>query len=134
MQNLRILIVDDSELMCTHLAQILAEIKRVEIMGPAYNATDACRLIETNAPDVAILDISLPDGSGVDILKKIREVSSSTKAIMFTHHPFPQYETKCNDLGANYFFDKSKEFDKLIDVIQKMALNFAENPKPDKPT
>jgi len=118
--------------MCTHLAQILAEIEGVEIMGTSSNAADACRFIESHTPDVAILDINLPDGSGIDILKKIRETCSTTKAIMFTHYPFPQYETQCSHLGAEYFFDKYRESDKLIDVIREMALKYATNLKPIK--
>src|SRR5512137_2500925 len=112
MQNLKLLIVDDSALMCTHLAQILSEIEGVEVVGTSFNAADAYRVIENDTPDVAILDINLPDGNGIDILKKIKEKCLTTKAIMFTHYPFPQYETQCSHLGAEYFFDKGRESDK----------------------
>jgi len=121
LNNLRLLIVDDSELMCTHLAQILTEIGGVEIMGAAFNVPDAYRYIEKNMPDVAILDICLPGGNGIDILKKIREGGNSTKVIMYTHYPFPQYEKKCMHFGADYFFDKYNEFDKLLGVIKQLV-------------
>jgi DNA-binding NarL/FixJ family response regulator len=107
--------------MCTHLAQILTEIEGVEIIGAAFNVLDAYRYIEKNMLDVAILDICLPGGTGIDILKKIRERGNSTKVIMYTHYPFPQYEKKCRHFGADYFFDKYNEFDKLLSVIKQLA-------------
>jgi len=119
--------------MCSHLAQILAEIKGVEIMGAVFNVPDAYRYLEKNMPDVAILDICLPGGNGIDILKKIREGSLSTKVIMYTHYPFPQYERKCKYFGADYFFDKYNEFDKLLSVIKQLAETFAGNSEPVKP-
>jgi len=125
LSNLRLLIVDDSELMCTHLAQILTEIEGVEIMGVAFDVPDAFRYIEKSIPDVAILDICLPGGDGIDILKKIREGGNSTKVIMYTHYPFPQYERKCRQFGADYFFDKYTEFEKLLDVIKGLARQFS---------
>jgi DNA-binding NarL/FixJ family response regulator len=120
-KNLRLLIVDDSEVMCSHLAQILTEIEGVEIMGAAFNVPDAHRYVEKNMPDVAILGICIPGGNGLDILKKIRESSASTKVIVYTHYPFPQYERKYMQFGADYFFDKYNDFDKLLGVIKQLA-------------
>jgi DNA-binding NarL/FixJ family response regulator len=119
--NLKLLIVDDSELMCTHLAQILSEIEGLEILGVAFDAPDAFRYIEKVTPDVAILDICLPHGNGIDILKKIKKIRSSTKVIIYTHYPFPQYEKKCRQFGADYFFDKYTEFEKLLDVVKRLT-------------
>jgi len=107
--------------MCKHLSQILAEIEGVEIMGLAYSVPEAFLHIEKGIPDVAILDICLPQGNGIDILKKIREGHNSTKVIMYTHYPFPQYEKKCKQFGADYFFDKYTEFEKLLGVIKQLA-------------
>lgn len=110
--------------MCKHLSQILAEIEGVEIMGLAYSVPEAFLHIEKCAPDVAILDICLPGGNGIDILKKIREGHNATKVIMYTHYPFPQYEKKCRHFGADYFFDKYSEFEKLLGVIKQLAGEF----------
>jgi len=107
--------------MCTRLAQILTEIEGVEIMGAAFNVPDAFRYIGKDIPDIAILDICLPGGNGIDILKKIRECGNSTKVIMYTHYPFPQYAKKCMHFGADYFFDKYNEFDKLLGVVKQLA-------------
>ena len=121
MKRLRLLIVDDSELMCKRLSQILAEIEGVEIMGLAHSVSEAFLHIEKGIPDAAILDICLPGGNGIDILKKIREAGNPTKVIMYTHFPFPQYEKKCRRFGADYFFDKYTEFEKLLGVIKQLA-------------
>ena len=121
MKNLRLLIVDDSELMCSHLARILKDIDGVEITGVALTMEDAFRSIAEDMPDVAILDICLPGGSGIDLLKKIKEGSARTRVLMYTHYPYPPYERKCRKLGADYFFDKHSDFDRLLNVVKQLA-------------
>ena len=64
-------------------------------------------------PDAVILDIRMPGGSGIDVLKKIKKNYPSTLVIMFTNYPTAQYRKRCLDLGTDFFFDKSTEFDKI---------------------
>jgi DNA-binding NarL/FixJ family response regulator len=112
--------VDESELMCRHLAGVLAEEENVEIVGVALSVADAYRYLESTAPDLAILDVCLPDGNGIDIIKKIRELSYPSRIAMFTHYPFPQFRRMCIAAGANHFFDKYVDFEKLLTVVREL--------------
>jgi DNA-binding NarL/FixJ family response regulator len=116
----RILIVDDSELMCTHLAHLLTEEEDAEILGAAFSVADALRYLVTTAPDLAILDIELPDGSGIEIIKKIRGLGYKSRIAVFTHYPFPQYREKCLAAGADHFFDKYMDLEKLLSVVREL--------------
>ena len=118
---MRLLIVDDSELMCSHLARSLKDIDGVEVTGMALTMEDAFRSIAEAMPDIAILDICLPGGSGIDLLKEIKERSAGTRVLIYTPYPYPPYERKCRRLGTDYFFDKHSDFDHLLGVVKQLA-------------
>ena len=69
---MKVLIVDDSKIVCKGLQQMLTSIADVEIVGQAHNAEDAIASISEAKPDVVILDIRLSGLSGIDVLKDIR--------------------------------------------------------------
>jgi len=128
---MRVLIVDDSKIVCKGLQQMLINIADVEIVGQAHNAKDAIRFISESKPDVVILDIRLPDLSGIDVLKNIRDKKLPIRVIMLTNYPYPQYRKKCEELGADYFFDKVAEIKEIPNVIEELAKNKPENVKMD---
>ena len=84
---MRVLIVDDSKIVCNRLQQMLINIADVEIVGQAHNAQDAIRAIADSVPDVVILDIRLPGPSGIDVLKHIRDKKLSMQVMMLTNYP-----------------------------------------------
>ena len=118
---MRVLIVDDSKIVCDGLQQMLINIADVEIVGQAHNAEDAIASILELKPDVVILDIRLPGKSGIDVLKDIRAKKLPIRVIMLTNNPYPQYRKKCESLGADYFFDKVAEIEEIPKVIEKLA-------------
>lgn len=118
---MKIFIADDSEILRKHLTTLLIEIPGVQIVGYADNTETAISGIKARKPDVAILDIRMPGGGGVQVLKTVRQTYPDMCIIIFTDYPYPQYRKKCNEEGANYFFDKSKESEKLVDLIRKMT-------------
>ena len=118
---MKVLIVDDSKIVCDGLQQMLIHIADVEIVGQARNAPDAIRFISESKPDVVILDIRLPGLSGIDVLKNIRAKELPIRVIMLTNYPYPQYRKKCEELGADYFFDKVAEIEMIPKVIAELA-------------
>ena len=118
---MKVFIVDDSDILRERLRSILTEIKRVEVMGEAEDALQAREFLEKHTPDAVILDIRMPKGSGIDILEMIKRTKPSIKVIVLTNYPFPQYRKKCIELGAEYFLDKSTEFDKLPEVFKQLV-------------
>jgi DNA-binding NarL/FixJ family response regulator len=118
---MRVLIVDDSKIVCKGLQQMLIHIADVEIVGLAHNAPDAIASISELKPDVVILDIRLPGLNGINVLKDIRNKKLPIRVIMLTNYPYPQYRKKCEALGADYFFDKVAEIEEIPKVIEELA-------------
>ena len=126
---MRVLIVDDSKIVCEGLQHMIIHIADIEIVGPAHNALDAIRFVSESKPDVVILDIRLPGLSGIDVLKDIRAKKLPIRVIMLTNYPYPQYRKKCGELGADYFFDKVTEIEEIPKVIEELAKNKPETVK-----
>lgn len=118
---IRVLIVDDSALIRERLKTMLSEIAGVEIVGEAEDKMEAIASNERLHPDVVILDIRLPRGDGIEVLQHIKRDTPSVIVIMLTNYPYPQYRQKCMEAGADFFFDKSTEFDKVIAVLQRLS-------------
>jgi DNA-binding response OmpR family regulator len=72
-------------------------------------------------PDVAILDICLAKGSGIQVLETVKSNGPSPVVIMLTAFPYPQYRTKCLEAGADYFFDKLTEFEQVAEVVAELC-------------
>lgn len=114
-----VLIVDDAQVLRERLAALIAEIDGYEIIGQAADFLEAKGFLETMTPDVVVLDIRLPDGSGIELLKMIRKGRNpQPEVIVFTNYPYPQYRERCLNLGASCFLNKSDDFDKLVDILK----------------
>jgi DNA-binding NarL/FixJ family response regulator len=114
---MKVFIVDDSRIVRERLVYMLSELNGVEIAGQAENAPEATASIQTAKPDVVILDIRIPGGSGIDVLQQIKQASPAPIVIMLTNYAGLQYRKKCMDARADYFLDKSTEFEKVMEVI-----------------
>src|SRR5882762_11021049 len=120
MGMMRILIADDSTVVRDRLVTLLTDVNGIEVVGQAKDATEARNLTEELRPDVAILDIRMPKGSGADVLLDIKKLNPVPKVIILTNYPHPENKKKCIDRGADYFFDKSTEFKKVLSVLRGM--------------
>lgn len=106
------------------LARMLSELPgAVELIGQASDAREAAEAIRRLRPDVVILDIRMPRGSGIDVLREIKREMPSPVVLMLTNHPYPQYRETCRKMGADFFFDKSTEFEKIPEVLQRLLQN-----------
>ncbi len=120
---MRIFIADDSELLRVRLVNMLSEIEGIEIIGQAQDSLSAIESIEKLDPHVVILDIRMPQGNGIKVLETIKKNLESPKVIIFTNYPYPQYRKRYMDAGADFFFDKSTEFEKLFDTVKYLVHN-----------
>jgi DNA-binding NarL/FixJ family response regulator len=118
---LRVFIVDDSAVIRERLETMLSELKGIEIIGQAKGSTEAEEAIPKLKPDVVILDIRMHGGNGIEVLKNIKKDKNPPLVMMLTNYPYPQYRKKCKDAGADFFFDKSTEFDKITEVLKKLT-------------
>jgi DNA-binding NarL/FixJ family response regulator len=117
---MRIFIVDDSAVVRQRLVWMLSELKEIKVVGQAESAPEATATIRELQPDVVILDIQMPGGSGIDVLQEIKKRKSPSLVIVLTNYPYPQYRKKCMDAGADFFFDKSTQFDEVTKVLRHL--------------
>lgn len=117
---MKVLIVDDSEIVSERLKAMLGEIPDVETIGQAKDPLEATRSFQGLNPDVVILDIEMRDGSGINVLQKMKSDNRSPLVIVLTNQYYSQYRKKCKDAGADFFFDKSAEFDKVAEVLKHL--------------
>ena len=119
--NIKVFLADDSLIVREHLVTMLKEITEVEIVGQAENVADAINGIEKLQPDLVILDIRMPGGSGIDVLENIKQEERRPWVMILTNYPYFGYRQRCLNAGADYFLDKSTEFDQIPIVVEKLA-------------
>ena len=117
---MKVFIVDDSRAFRKELINLLSKLKEVEIVGQAQDSVKAMEAIQRLKPDAVILGIPIPGGNGIRLVKNIKKDKPAPIVIILTHYPYRQYRKKYMDAGADFFFDKSTEFEKVIDVLNKL--------------
>ena len=120
---IKLLIIDDSSILRERLITLISEIKGINVVGEAETVPEAIESIRKLSPDVITLDIRMPGGSGFDVLRSAKRHKPAPVVIIFTNYPYPQYRKKCMDLGVEFFFDKSGEFEKIPEVLEQLIRN-----------
>lgn len=116
-----ILLVDDSSLLRNNLKRIISSIPNLHLAGEALDSTTALRLVDELKPDILILDIDLIQGSGIEVLSKLKNDKSRPTTIMFTNYSQDAFKKATAKLGADYFFDKNKDIDELFEILKKLS-------------
>jgi two-component system, NarL family, invasion response regulator UvrY len=117
---LRVVIADDADEIRSLLDLVLSEIGGITICGKAKDGVEALRMVKYIHPDVLVLDVSMPDKSGIEVLQEIRRNDLSTTVIMFTIDP--QLREYSLNAGADYFLSKN-EIGDLVEIIQQLSEN-----------
>jgi len=116
---LRVLLVEDSPLIRERLAESLVDPGRIEIVGQADAEDTAISLLSDRPWDVLVLDLQLKRGTGLAVLRAlVAGRPPGSKVIVLTNYAFPQYRAKSLALGADFFFDKAREYHRVRDVLE----------------
>lgn len=115
-----ILVVEDSLLIIERIVSMLSEVDNVKLIIHAASYRESIRMMNEVSADVVLLDLNLPDKSGIELLQVIKATQPRMKVIVLTNHATDSYREMCTGMGADYFFDKSNDFDKIPDVIGGM--------------
>ena len=114
----KVFVVDDSAIVRERLITLLAEVPNVTIAGEAERPSEAIVGIQRQRPDIVVLDISMPGGSGLQVLETVKKDKPAPMVIMLTNFDHPQYRQRCLQLGADHFLDKSSSFESVIDIVR----------------
>lgn len=120
-------IAEDSPHVLDALKTVISEIEGAELIGHASDAATAAEQIRRMHPDVAILDIRLASGTGLDVLRSIKRADRPDDcpgvpvAIIFTSQIEARIRRICLELGADYVFNKADDAERLANVIRSLV-------------
>jgi DNA-binding NarL/FixJ family response regulator len=116
----KILLVDDHPLVREWLANLINEQTDLQICGEAVNAPEAFALIGSAKPDIAIVDISLEGGSGIELLKNIKAAHSGVATIVLSMHDETLYAERALRAGARGYLMKREATKKILQAIRSV--------------
>lgn len=125
----KLLIVDDSKEIREGLERFISGIQSIEIVGEAGDGVSALEMADRLKPDFVTLDIKMPGMNGIEVLLEIKRKNPKTIVFILTNFPLQYYKRACKNAGADYFFDKTNEFEEMVNTIKTLADNPQVNEK-----
>jgi len=116
---MKVLIADDSQLMRERIRESVSIFGSVEIVSETSGGWQTLEDLKKYKPDLAIIDISMPDLNGLEILKEFLpyNVNKETRIIVLTNYAYEQYRDKAFMYGASYFLSKTDDFDQIPAIL-----------------
>jgi two-component system, NarL family, invasion response regulator UvrY len=119
---IKVLIADDHAVVRRGLRQILSETSDILVAGEASTVQEVRELVREQRWDVVVLDITMPGGSGLDLLTELRHLSPSPRVLVLTVYPEAQYAVRAIRAGAAGFLTKESAPEQLIAAVRKVAV------------
>jgi two-component system, NarL family, invasion response regulator UvrY len=121
MNRIRVLIIDDHELLRAGLRQLIASQGDMSVAGECQDGRQALQWLSSNPCDVLLLDISLPDISGIEVLRRIRDLDRRIAVLVLSGHTELQFGLNVLRAGANGFVSKAADNHELLRAIRNVA-------------
>ncbi|MDE2174267.1 MAG: response regulator transcription factor [Betaproteobacteria bacterium] len=121
---MQLMVVDDSAMVRERLAGLLCGIDGVQAVLQADCGQQAMELLQQDTAGAVrfiVLDIEMPGESGLQVLQRIKSSRGDICVAMFTQHANSQHRARSLDGGADYFFDKSSDIDRLETLVRQLA-------------
>jgi two-component system invasion response regulator UvrY len=118
---IRLAIAEDHTIVRWALREALQKVDDIEVVGESGTAAETLTMVATARPDVLLLDLSLPDRSGFDVLSELRTIETAPLVVVLTWHAEPTYAARAVALGAHGYVHKGVEPEALIYAIRAVA-------------
>jgi DNA-binding NarL/FixJ family response regulator len=118
MQKASILVVDDHPLVRTGLAELLRHEADLDVCCEAASLQEAVQFLASGSPDVAVVDISLPDGNGLDLVKRLRTRHPNTRVLVLSMHDEALLAQRVLDAGALGYINKEEAAETIVGAIR----------------
>lgn len=119
MRSFTVLVIEDHAMLRDRLVELLG--RHFEVCGEAGNAAEALEVLARVSPDVIVMDVSLPDVSGVDLTRSLRRTLRRTRIVVITAHEEPEVAQACLSAGAAAVVPKSRLLPDLIPAVASAA-------------
>jgi len=119
---IKVLIADDHALIRKGLKQLLDDTDDMRVIGEAENGMQAIRMVDETAYDVVLLDISMPDKHGIEVLKQLKNNQPQLPVLMLSMHPEEQYALRSMKAGAAGYLNKQSAPLQLVTAIRQVAI------------
>jgi len=126
---LRVLLVEDSELLATRLAELIRQLPDIDLIDIVATESDALEREAASAPDVLILDLHLRRGSGFGVLRALARRTHRPKIVILTNFGLPEYRREAETYGVEAFLDKSRDYFRLPDLLSGFAKERTATPR-----
>jgi len=117
-----VFLVEDSEVIRERLLYMLGEVPGTEVVGHAETADSAVAQIAAIRPAVVVLDVKLKESSGMQVLRVIKQQMPRIVVIVLTNYASPVFRKRYEEAGADYFLDKSNEFEVIRTILMQHCL------------
>lgn len=118
---IRILIADDHPIVRLGWGKIISRDADLVVAGEAENAREVLDFLQQNSCDLVVLDISMPDMNGLELLEQLKREHPRLPVIILSMHPEEQYAMRAFKLGASGYLTKQSAPEELVKAIKKVA-------------
>jgi len=119
---MRVLLVEDSKVLTERLSEMIRQLPEVDLIGTADTEEAARAAVGRDRVDVLILDLHLRQGNGFGVLRSLGTAADRPSVIVLTNYDLPQYKDAAMALGATYFMDKVRDYDRLPTVLHELFI------------
>jgi len=118
---IRVLLADDHAMVRSGLKEILADTGDITVSGEATNGHEVLAQVRAHEYDVAVLDMTMPGRSGIELIKQVKEARPKLRVLVLTMHKEEQYAVRALRAGASGYLTKESAADQLVAAIRRIA-------------
>lgn len=119
--KLHVFLVEDAAPVRRRIAEAFSAIADVSVVGEAEDALTALSAIATSGAHVAVVDLRLTEGSGIELVARLSHEQPAVVTLVLTNHAAAPFRAACQRAGADFFFDKTSEFDAACHTIEALV-------------
>lgn len=118
---IRVLLADDHAMVRAGLREILSDTGDIAVVSEATNGNEALALVREHDYDVAVLDLTMPGRSGIELVRQVKEEKPGLRVLVLTMHSEEQYAVRALKAGASGYLTKESAADRLVTAIRRIA-------------
>ena len=119
--TIRVVLADDHVFVRDGIKSLLENEENIEVVGEATDGLEALKVVETNKPDLLILDIRMPNMTGIEVVEKLRSQNNMIKIVMLSMHESEEYVLKSIKAGADGYLLKGSSKEEFLKAVHTVA-------------